>query len=338
MLNPVSDTQHLPWADLEEELLQESPQQWYERIRAVDSNNLVNLHRMVINRFATPAELQACLEAHRRDGSPWPSMRNWEFQASTFVPGLIDEPQPIRRHRWEAAGFHFYAYGHETAGTERPCLIGLPGDYGLLMAPGPFVIEALARLGWDLILVRRQRRESFLAGDGARLLELSDALQATLPGISGSLGAGDGRRCAVLGSSTGALAALVLAEQLGARRGIALCALASEAMLRPGDGVLDRCRHPEAEASAGPSNLLLVYPAEHDQDRDHALRIASYYRTRSPRPGSLTLRGYEGCHGHTLHRDLVEQGWTLTEIHRHLLEQAPLPPIRCREERLIPPA
>lgn len=332
---PSQGSAHLPWAELEEELLEESPQQWYERIRAVDSNNLVNLHRMVINRFATPAELQACLEAHRRDRSPWPSMRNWEFQASSFVPGLLEQPQRLERHRWRSAAYEFYGYCAVDAEGDRPWVIGLPGDYGLLMAPGPFVIEALAQLGWNLILVRRQRRESFLAEGGERLAELIAALRTPPPTVPSALRPGDGDHGVVLGASTGAVAALVLAELLGARRGIALGALASEALLSPGDGLLDRCRALRKPASESRSDLLLAYPAEHELDREHARRIAAHYRGSSCRPASLTLRGYEGCHGHTLHRELVDQGWTLTDIHRHLLNQSPLPPIDCREERVI---
>jgi len=343
-MRETEHSKHLAWTDLEELLWEESAQDWHRRISSLQSNNLANLHRIVISRLATPRQLCQLFNAHRECKETLSELQKWEKQCQKYSPTLLEGGIGFRKKAHRVNDFLVYQYQARRPNREtsrRRYVIGLTGDSGLLMAPIPFILEALGLLGWDLLLVRRLRRESFLDGNGSRLEDLATGLLQILPTFRRRAARADG--ITVLGTSAGALAALVLAEHLGARQGIALGALASAALLEPG-GRLELSRRRLVQRARTP--LLLAYPASHAADEDHAWRIAAKLVRSSNPPVELTLRGYQGCTNHTLHAGLVDQGWTLVDIHQHLLDHGggangppqPPPPIGCQEECLSPPA
>lgn len=341
---------HLRCIDLEEQLWRETPRQWYARIAEQTSGNLINLHQIVVNRFATPNQLSRLFKVHNDHGRPLPALRKWAEQSHDYTQTLPHTGVDFRRTVHRQHGYLIYHYQTrrqpEHAKAPRRYVIGVTGDMALLMAPVPYVLEALGLLGWDVLVIRRLRPEPFLAGDGSGLDQLVAALLKILPPEYRRRGVASALDLTVLGTSTGALPALVLAERLRARRGIALGVLASEAMLEPG-ALVDRCRQRGGGLPPATTRMLLAYPANHALDCEHAQRVAGFYARQSARPRRLTLRGYANCDGHTLHTDLVRNGWSLTEIHRHLLSDSartrwlarlstnPLPAIQCTEKRVI---
>ena len=291
----------LPWGSLEQELRCTAPEQWL-RLGPEAGLNALLQRRILIGRFASAPELRRALE---HSEAPCPE---WRAEADRYVPGLPERVSPCRRLSLEGPDLRFDLFAGGTPG-ERPLVVGLTGDWGMLMSPVPYVAEALQRQGHDLLLVRRRWRGGYFRGGGGDWLRPIGAAIATLCG----------RRLrprAVLGTSAGGLPALVLAERLGAHRGVAIGPVGDAELFARGGPIRrlrrwHRWRH--WGAGGGPS-LLVLHPADHPSDREAASVIEHRYRALRWAPPQLEVRAEPGCADHNLVQFHVLAGRPLPEL------------------------
>lgn len=291
----------LPWGPLERELRRTEPEQWL-RLGPEAGLNALAQRRILIGRFATAPELQRAL-AHAGDPLP-----EWRAEADRYVPGLPERVSPCRRFSLEGPDLRFDLHAGAAPG-ERPLVVGLTGDWGMLMSPVPYVAEALQRHGHDLLLVQRRWRGGyFRGGQGDWLRQIGAAITA--------LGGGRRRPWAVLGTSAGGLPALVLAERLGAARGVAIGPCGDGALFARGGPIrrLRRWARWRAWPAGGGPSLLVLHPAGHNSDREAATLIAQRYRALRLAPAQLERRAEPDCAEHNLVQFHVQAGRPLPDL------------------------
>jgi hypothetical protein len=297
--NPPQEA--LPWGPLEQELRRTDPTHWLQ-LGPEAGLNALNHRRILIGRFASAPELQQAL-AH----APAP-LTEWRQEADRYVPGLPERVSPCRRLSLEGPDLRFDLHTGGAPG-ERPLVVGLTGDWGMLMGPVPYVAEALQRHGHDLLLVRRRWRGGyFRGGQGDWLDQIGPAITA----LSGRRR----RPRAVFGTSAGGLPALVLAEQLGAARGLAIGPCGDAALFARGGPIRRLRRWPRWRhwrPGGGPS-LLVLHPADHPGDREAASLIDQRYRALRLAPARLERRAEEGCTDHNLVQFHVQAGRPLPDL------------------------
>lgn len=295
---PFASEPALPWMELEDELRVSPPEQWL-RLDSRATLNALDQRRILIGRFATAPELRLAL-AHA-DG---PS-EEWRQEAGRAVPGLPEQVSPCRRHSLTGADLRFDLHAGAAPGR-RPFVVGLTGDWGLLMNPAAYVSETVQRCGVDLLVVRRRWRGGYFRGGAGDWLRQVGAGVATLCG---------GRRpTAVLGTSAGGLAALVLAERLGAQRAVAIGASADAALFARGGPVRRLRRWHRLGRWRGQPSLLVLHAAQNCRDRETAQMITAQYRALRLPPARLEWRGIPDCDEHNLVYGLQQQGKTLPEL------------------------
>lgn len=290
---PSASEHALPWMELEEELRSTPPESWLQ-LGPKARPNLLNQRRILIGRFASATELARAL-AHADAPT-----ETWRAEAQLYVPGLPEQATPCRRIQLDVPDLWLDLHAGEAPGS-RPIVVGLTGNWGMLMSPAAYMSEALQRLGFDLLLVRRRWKGGYLTGGRGDWLT--------------QIGAGEWHRLAtpraVLGTSAGGVPALVLAERLGAARALAICPTATAAVFARG-GPVRRLRRWH-RLGAGPA-MLVLYPSDHEPDREAAeLTARSYSALRLP-PARIEVLGQAGCRQHNLIRTLVRRGRSLPDL------------------------
>lgn len=291
----------LPWGALERELQRTQPEQWLQ-LGPSAGLNARNQRRILIGRFASAPELRRAL-----DHATAP-LGDWREEADRYVPGLPDQVCPCRRVSLEGQDLRFDLHAGGAPG-ERPLVVGLTGDWGMLMSPVPYVAEALQRHDHDLLVVRRRWRGGyFRGGQGDWLRQIGAAIAA--------LGGRQLRPRAVLGTSAGGLPALVLAERLGAARGVAIGPGGDGALFARGGPIrrLRRWARWRHWRGAGGTSLLVLHPAGHPADREAATLIAQHYRALRLPPARLEQRAEPGCADHNLVQFHVQAGRALPDL------------------------
>lgn len=317
----MNSAPRLAWEQLERELRGEAPQTWYKRMKSLDTNRF-NQHRLLLDRFASGAELKTLFTmAHREEGSHQ-GFRQWRIQARRYSPSY--RARTSRYRRTIHSGQHYEVLNYQAKGQPaqgggpRPLLIGFTGNAGLLMAPTPYVLSALGSMGWDLLLVRRRTLEGYFDQQGDVLRSIIEYLDQHLRGLSRrGLHRSQVRS---LGTSAGGLAALVVAQRLALGQGVAIGAGAGPDTFRPGGSV--------TQALSGfhswwprrrRTPLMLAYPEYNPDDRASAGWIASYFSHRHSGQTVVSGRAYRDCSHHTLFLDLVEAGVNLEQALPSLL-------------------
>lgn len=291
----------LPWGALEQELRRTAPERWLS-VGPEAGLNALHQRRILIGRFATAPELKRAL-AH-----PEALIQEWREEADRYVPGLPERVNPCRRLSLEGPNLLFDLHAGGAPG-ERPLVLGLTGDWGMLMSPVAYVSEALQRHGLDLLLVRRRWQGGyFRGGQGDWLPQIGEAI-TTLCG-------GRRRPRAVLGTSAGGLPALVLAERLGARQGVAIGPYGDGELFSRGGPIrqLRRWARWRRWGAGGGPSLLVLHPAGHAADCQAAALIDRHYRRLRLAPARLEVRAEPGCAEHNLVQFHVQAGRPLPDL------------------------
>lgn len=288
----------LPWGELEDELRSSPAEQWL-RLGPQASVNAHHQRQLLIARFAAAPELrQALIHA---DGPT----TAWREEAGRAVAGLPQQVRPCRRLGLTGPNLRFDLHAAATPGS-RPFVLGLTGDWGLLMNPAPYVSETLQRCGVDLLIVRRRWRGGYFRGGAGDWLRQVRAGMAELCGRWR-------RPVAVLGTSAGGLAALVMAERLGVR-GVAIGASADAELFARGGPVRRLRRWHRLRSCWGGPSLLVLHAADNSGDRATAEMITERYRSLRWPPARLERRAVAGSDEHNLVQSLVVQGQPLPDL------------------------
>jgi hypothetical protein len=326
-----------PWEDLEATLCGESTSRWAERCEAASQNEF---HRvlLVLARHATNDQFRDLFS--QLDHVRFPHREQllyWRRTLAKFTPSLFSSGSRYRRRHSDRNDHRlilFSCQARPSRPTQAATIIAFTDKSGLLMAPVPCILQALAANGHDLVVIRRRWKTSYLDDDGRLLGSIREHLRSTLRGRL--------QRSLTLGSSQGGLAALCTAHALGLRLGVAISAVATAASLEPG-GALRRAslrqRQPGVERQPGTrpltclrrrTRLLIAAAQDHAIDRESALRISQRFNSSHPATARATAVLFQGCGEHVLLPDLAARGVSLEQLLPALLRQdlQRLPPHR----------
>lgn len=207
---------------LEQELRRQSPADWLDRLCGA-SPNIFDHTMLLLMRFANPQELSELFrlaEENRHaqsSASLQQGLRKWRQKLITPTPCLFSTQTNFRRTEIQAPSHTLLHYTYRVDGrsdptSERGLMIGFHGVAGMLMAPTACILNALAAMQHDLLIIRwppfSGSHEQELALIEATEQHLRQDFAAELP------------RAVTLGVSACALPSLALGLQLGLQLGL----------------------------------------------------------------------------------------------------------------------
>lgn len=312
----------IAWLELEEQLHKETPKQWLHRLSAANTNEF-NMLQIALARFATNTQIKRVLTRLDKQNN-LESCRNWKQTYRLLTPSVFKSRARYRLNKLDGAE-HFLL--HYTAAKEvsteaptkhRRTVIGFTGSAGLLMVPISCVLAILGQAGYDLLVIRRKYRSSYFDKEGSLLLSIAnDILKALKEDIEIST---------ILGTSNGGLAGIYMAHMFGCPLGIALGAGATPLTLGSsgplhlsmkclGD-IYQRVKHRRSK-----TRILLAASGKHEQDRDSALLLSSFFNTVHQATAEATAILFPECEGHGLPEDLAKMGFPLEMLLMPLINQ-----------------
>ena len=293
----------LSWIGLEQELREERPRQWASRFSEASPNEWNRL-MLILARHATHIQIQELiklLENHPNKHTG--SLHRWRQTLLLLAPNFFcEDKRPEVEHLYQ--NDHWLTHYKLTARKEarsrpntRKTVVAFTGNGGLLMAPIPCILATLAKHDYDLIVVRRRHKSSYFEGQGQLIHAICKHLQARL--------GREFKRAIVLGTSSGGLAALCVAQAFALPLGIAIGAGAPS---EPWAGTISLAS--AVNNLAWPSRrilwpwqttrLLLAASAEHQLDSQSALMISGQFNTSCQRTARATALLFQGCRNHNL--------------------------------------
>jgi len=311
----------LPWLALEQELRQESPVEWFKRLIPL-SGTLFNQHRDLIQRFGTPNELLDLFRLSQLNPSIHTSgFARWEELAKSYAPSISRTVYSYSRLCCPAEDHEVLFYDLQSQSAEDPppprhLVIGLTGNFGLLMAPIPCILAALGRMRCNLLLVRRNTLQGYFS-NGAKLLHNIEKHLASLQVLPYRYN--DMIRIIVIGTSQGALPALTLALRIGAWKGVGIGAECRR--YRRKVDQLNQLLNMDQEAirfSLPKANevtprLILAHPGNNLRDTSVAHALYHYFSRKQAGRCTVRVHGFDGCSDHTLFMDLVRTGISMED-------------------------
>lgn len=313
----------LTWLDLERELRLEKPKQWAKRFRGASPNEC-NQILITLSRHATNRQIARLLQILDRSATnPNAALTKWRETLLRLSPNLFNTKKDyqVKHHYSEEYWLTHYTPSSDTYKTSEKCrrrtIIAFTGSAGLLMAPIPCVLAALAEHDYNLIVIRRSHKTSYFEREGDLLRSISEHL-LSMPSVQR-------RQSIMLGTSSGGLAALYAAHALRLPLGIAIGAGASADTLNdegPLANAAKNLRRPNHKAPwpERKTRLLLAASANHETDVESAIRISDYFNTHKHHSSQVKAFFFPQCRSHTLPQDLSHNGIALNALLLPLLK------------------
>lgn len=300
---------------LEQELRSQSPADWLDRLCAA-SRNILDHTMLLLMRFASPQELGELFRLAAEDSRAQASaslqqgLNGWRQTLLTLTPDLFSAQPLFRRTEIQQAPGHSLLHYTLRAdavadpSSGRGLVIGTHGRAGMLMAPTACILNVLAAMQHDLLIVRWDPCSGGLDQDSA-LIEaiehhLRQAFAAELP------------RAVSLGTSAGALPSLALALRLGLKRAVAVAASPAQRLQLLDDAL--GCWNVDQ-----PGELLLTASAGNHTDRQTAETLRDHLQARRPDQLKVHCHLFEGCSLHAPFKELASRGVTLDAVLPRLL-------------------
>ena len=175
-------------------------------------NEFNRLHIDLENVLA-PLEIAGIAEGAAARELPRPS-KAWLANVRLMCADMLDDPRLFRRREISP----FVNVYQEPGGTaaEKSLLIGFAGNARRLMLPASVMLQCLEPGAWDVVILRRCARNSFLRGIEGIASDLTGLVQH----LRGALAVERYRRVLTLGTSGGGYAAAWAAILLRADRGV----------------------------------------------------------------------------------------------------------------------
>lgn len=314
----------VPWIDLEAELSQETARQWTSRFKDISANEcnrlLITLSRIATN--TQSARLFRRLEQQQNQNRQ--QIERWKATMTRLAPNIFSEPTRYKRIISERDSHWLIRYvrsnptSRQSMNSPSPAIIGFTGNMGLLMAPIPCVLAALAQTQYDLIVVRRRYKESFFSNNGHSLQLICKQLQALLKSqLKSSI---------TLGTSSGGMAAVCVADALHLPLGIAIGAgadaraLGSNETIDNTSRILRRLSFPISWRREK-TKLLLAAPADNQSDAKSSISIRDHYNNDRKRSTKAFALLFSNCSKHTLPSELSQRGITLDRFLLPMINQ-----------------
>lgn len=307
----------VPWISLEQELHQQTPRQWATLLKEASTNEFNRL-LITLTRHATNtqiARLYNILEQQQNQHKQ--QLERWKATLTRLTPNFFSEQKRYKPTVSEKDNhwlIHF-AQGGSTPGKAQrkpnPAVIGFTGNAGLLMAPVACILTALSQTPYDLVVIRRRYKESYFGNNGCLLLSICAHLQSQLRSqLKSSI---------TLGTSSGGMAALCVADALRLPLGIAIGASADAEALQSNGTIsnatkkLHRKLYP-IHLRKRMTKLLLAAPADHQPDAKSSRLIRDHYNSLGRTSTTASTLLFSKCSNHGLLSELSEKGLTLDQL------------------------
>ena len=307
----------VPWIDLEQNLWHETPRQWAARFNNASPNECNRL-LLALTRHATNTQITRLLNIlDHKYGRHQLALQNWRATLTRLSPNIFSEYTRYKlliREREDHWLLHYRRAKSSRSNVSRepnPVIIGITGSAGLLMAPIPCVLAAIAHTQYDLIVVRRRYKESYFSNNGHLFISIGNHLHLKLKDkLQSSI---------LLGTSNGGLAALCMGNSLRLQLSIAIGAGADADTFLPNSPVNQAAQKLRIPTLAIPwrikkTRLLLAASAENLADHKSALLISDHFNHHHQRSAHATAMLFSGCSNHSLPEDLAHKGIPLEQL------------------------
>jgi hypothetical protein len=258
--------------------------------RCRTKNEFRRLHIDLENTLA-PTELREIKKFIDTQDADAPG-RGWVGELQKLSPELFEAPQAYRRSVLNPQVTLYHDPASDVC--ERRLIVAFSGDARRLMLPTCVILQFFDSRQWDIVVLRKSGKTSFLRG----LEGVSSDLPGLIRYVQRAVAATRYRRTITLGTSGGGSAAIMAALLMGADRGVSVCGSLPKSQ---GNTWLRGRMVPEkGKAGSFEGELWYVYGADRMQDVDaaHALR---------DRFGG-ELHPIPGADEHNVFRWLLERG------------------------------
>jgi hypothetical protein len=238
-----------------------TPEEYLSLAQGCRSQNEFNRLHIGIENIATPPEMAGLSVLTARDGLPAAS-RSWLDTTRQFEPTVFSSPQGFERRALSKCVTIYE--DRRAAPPQKGLLVAFTGNARRMMMPIPVFLQFIDSSAWDVVVVHKGSRASYLLG----VEELADDLPSAARAIAEAASARNHRRTLTMGVSGGGAAAILAAIFVGVERGISVCG-APPKMPPPALGPALA----EAQAAGTRPQLRLVYGTESPHDRQSALAL-----------------------------------------------------------------
>lgn len=319
-MTPTTTTQPvdaLPWLDLERELRLEKPRQWAKRFQGASPNEY-NRILITLSRHATHRQVARLFQIlDRTTIKHEPILAKWRETLLRLSPNIFNATINFQVEHYCSIDYwlsHYVAApanAKARAKQQRGTIIAFTGSAGLLMAPIPCILAAIAEHHYNLIVVRRSYKTSYFEREGDLLRTISEHL-LSIPSLKR-------HQSIALGTSNGGLAALYTARALRLPLGIAIGAGATTNTLNDGGPLakanlnLRRPRH-KAPWPDKKTRLFLAASANQTTDVESAILVSDYFNTHWGSSSQAKAFFFPECKSHSLPEDLSHKGISLERL------------------------
>lgn len=185
------------------------------RVACCRTENQSNRLHIVIENYMTPAEVHHFDQALEKERHDAPG-RMWIAQLLGQMPTRKSRTVEFERHGIRR-DFTLYTASTVPA-SQKTLIIGFAGNYHRLMAPTPYLLDCLNPAKYDLLVLRDLERRLFSKGFAG----LGPDFFAAMQNLHRRVDPMAYRGAITLGTSGGALPALLAAVLLKLKRGVAL--------------------------------------------------------------------------------------------------------------------
>jgi hypothetical protein len=196
--------------------------------------------------------------------------REWLDKIGRLHPDVLDNPRQFRRHAISPY-VNFYQDG-DGSQQEKSLLVGFTGNARRLMLPAAIFLQFLEPRCWDMVVLRKCGRNTYLRGLEGVATDLAGIVQY----VRDSVPVAGYRRIVTFGTSGGGYAAAWAAILFNAARGI--CVGGSVPKF-PADSVNVPRRYQPSPAPHG-VDLEFVYGMDFLRDKQSALALQTLFGGR----------------------------------------------------------
>jgi hypothetical protein len=258
--------------------------------RCRTKNEFRRLHIDLENTLA-PTELREIKKFIDTQDADAPG-HGWVGELQKLSPELFEVPQAYQRRSLTSRATLYQDPASDVA--ERGLLVAFSGDARRLMLPVCVFLQLIDSRRWDVLVLRKNGKTSFLRG----LEGVSSSLPGLIRYVQRAVAATRYRRTITLGTSGGGSAAIMAALLMEADRGVSICGSALK--LRGGIWLRHRIALGQRKAAAAGRELWYIYGSDCARDLQAARALLDRYGGE--------LYPIPGADEHNVFRWLLERG------------------------------
>lgn len=299
------------------DLFNTNPEEWLNNFKN-SSPNQFNCLKIVINMMASDSEICSLFELTKIEQIRPKMFKNWENKLKSFSPELGGKNLNYKKFNYFYEDF-IITHFKENNNLEKNLLIGFTGNSSLLMSPLPCLIDTLKRLNYDLIIVYRKNKISYLNEDIVSFKRIEKTINRIIYSYNYNKTA---KKIFSIGTSAGALASLIFAIRNSLKMGIYLGGSRNDFDVIRSDHINKEFLSEnllQNNIDQNKSKLLLLAANENLDDKKKVLYVKNYLEDL-PENFESEIKFFEGCKNHNFINELIQnKKTTLFDIFNNLL-------------------